>query len=119
MHVAHMLCSATGVRAGPRGLGSSRYWSLCGIGQMGRWTNGEPSHSLGAATSVRRYRIFNEGHHPAQGPVHPLRYFAPLLSLALSCLMRHVSAWPSMNSPSAMAAAAGATCSVPFSVTFW
>src|SRR5215211_2037905 len=62
---------------------------------------------------------FNEGHHPAQGTIHPLRYFAPVLSLALSCLMRHVRAWPSMNSPSAMAAAAGATCSVPSSVTFW
>src|SRR5215217_5693890 len=62
---------------------------------------------------------FNEGYHPAQEPIHPLRYLAPVLSLALSCLMRHVRAWPSMNSPSAMSPAAGATCSVPSSVTFW
>src|SRR5215217_3676418 len=64
MHVAHMLCSATSVRAGPRGLGSYRYRSLCGIGQMGRWTNGEPSRSSGATTSVQHYRNLQRGSSP-------------------------------------------------------
>src|SRR3712207_740097 len=56
---------------------------------------------------------------PAPGADYPLSYFVLALCLVLSCLMRQVSAWPSMNSPSAMAAAAGATCSVPSAVTFW
>jgi hypothetical protein len=61
---------------------------------------------------------FNEEHTLRQGPTI-LSYFVLALCLVLSCLMRQVSAWPNINSPSAMAAAAGATCSVPSAVTFW
>src|SRR5215218_10686561 len=108
--------------ASERGRGASARIDTGAYAGSGKWDGGRmesPRARRERQLACGTIATFNEGRHPAQGPVHPLRYFAPVLSLVLSCLMRHVSAWPSMNSPSAMAAAAGATCSVPSSVTFW
>ena len=66
-------------------------------------------------TAVRGRRSLKASLGPAVSVLH----FAPVLCLTLSCLMRQVRAWPNINSPSAMAAAAGATRSVPSAVTFW